>query len=104
MEHTAITEGSKVISFNKLKKLNILNREIVKNELNNSLNNIYKTIVLDLDGINFIDSSVFKVLIEHERLSKIRGKKFYLNNVSQEVDELIHLLHLENTLEYKIAA
>ncbi len=104
MENNTKTNGCKVISFKKFKKLNVLNREIIKDELNNSLINNYKTIILDLDGVNFIDSSVFRLLVEYERLSKIEGKKFYLNNVSQEVDELIHLLHLENKLIYRIAA
>ena len=98
------TDNNLVIAFKHTKRLSILNRDIVKKELDKSLRNSYKSTVLDLGGVEFIDSSVFRVILEYERRAELKGRKFYLSNVSQDVAELIHLLHLENVLEYEYAA
>ena len=92
------------IRFNNTKRLNILNREIIKRELDQSLRNNYKSTILDLGGIEFIDSSVFSVLLEHEKRAELRGRKFHLSNVSEDVKELIHLLNLHEVLDYGAAA
>ncbi len=93
-----------VISFDRLTKLNVLSGNFVQKKLSSVLELDFKLVLLDLHGIKFIDSAVFRILLEFERMIKIRGKKLALMNVTADVDELLHLLNIEHVLVYKKAA
>jgi len=58
------------------------------------------SVLFDLDGIKFIDTSGFEVLLEITELARVCGSEFQLCNVSNDVMELINLLDLESRFSY----
>jgi len=90
-------------SFKKAKRLDILNSDIIKETIEKDIiriNNSYKIYpVINLQGIKFIDSHGFRVLLGLIRVSEIYNKPLYFSNITGEVKELIHLLKLEDIFD-----
>ncbi len=88
-----------IYGFKNAKRLDILNSNIIKEIIEKdirriSINNKI-TPVINLQGIKFIDSHGFRVFLGLIRISDIYNRPLYLSNISAEVNELIHLLKLE---------
>ncbi|MBS3806181.1 MAG: STAS domain-containing protein [Bacteroidales bacterium] len=99
MLKSEIKNGVEVLSFDNVSKLNILVAQSLKEEISQYLNKEGKNIVLNLDGIEYVDSSGFGALLSILRNSKNNNSNFKICNVSQDVMELVKLLQLHNVFE-----
>ena len=88
-----------VISFENLSKLNILVAQDVKEELKPHINQPNARLLLSLDGVDYVDSSGFGVLLSVLRSAKKNKSKFRMCNISPEIMELIRLLKLDSIFE-----
>lgn len=80
-------------------KLNTLFSELVKQQLTELVEEPGISVVFNLGGIHFIDSSGFDVLQEVSDRARKHGSKFSLCNISDDVRELLILLELEGRFE-----
>lgn len=88
-----------VASFENINRFNALITEPVKEQLNNLFNKPNTKLILNLDGISFIDSSGFGVFLSVMKTASINYGHFKLCNISKEVMELFKLLQLHNVFE-----
>ena len=76
-------------------KLNTLFSGLVKQQLQELVEESGTSVIFDLEGIKFIDTAGFEVLQEITSRAIHHGSSFKLCNVTDEVKELIILLELE---------
>lgn len=76
-------------------KLNTLFSGIVKQQLRELVDDPGVSVIFNLKGIRFIDSSGFDVLLEISERASHSGSQFKLCNISDDVRELIVLMDLE---------
>lgn len=88
-----------VASFKDLDRFNALVTEPVKEQLNKLFVKPGTKLVLNLKGINFIDSSGFGVFLSVFKTANINYGYFKICNVEQEVMGLFKLLQLHNVFE-----
>jgi anti-sigma B factor antagonist len=88
-----------VASFQDLNRFNALVTEPVKEQLNNLFSKSGTKLVLNLQGIHFIDSSGFGVFLSVFKNANINYGYFKISNVENEVMELFKLLQLHNVFE-----
>jgi anti-sigma B factor antagonist len=88
-----------VASFENLNRFNALITEPVKEQLNNLFNKPNTKLILNLEGINFIDSSGFGVFLSVFKTASINYGHFKICNVEKEVMDLFKLLQLHNVFE-----
>ncbi|HDJ33977.1 MAG TPA: anti-sigma factor antagonist [Bacteroidetes bacterium] len=88
-----------VVSFENVKKINALISESVKEELTSFFNKPNTRLILNLEGINYIDSSGFGVFLSVMKTANNNYGHFKLCNISPEVMELFKLLQLHNIFE-----
>ncbi len=79
-------------------KLNVLNAEEVKNALTLLLRD-YDRMILNLEGILFIDSTGFGSLISIFKRARENDKTFKICSVSTEAFELMKITKLDNVFE-----
>ena len=91
--------GIEILSFENVSKLNILVAQSLKEEIAQYLNKPGKKIVLNLDGIEYVDSSGFGALLSILRNAKNNDSSFKVCNISEDVMELVKLLQLHNVFE-----
>ena len=82
-----------------VKKLNILVAEKTKNLLQEVIEEGHPNIILDLNGIAYIDSSGFGVIISLFNYAKNRDVSFILCNVSEANMALVKITKLNNVLK-----
>jgi len=87
--------GVKVASFDGITRFNSVVSQTVKEQLNQHLSSPGAKVVLNLEGIKFIDSSAFGALISILKTSKENKTTFMLSNPSGEVKELIYIMQLD---------
>ena len=80
-------------------KLNTLFSELVKQQLRELVDIPGARVMFNLEGIRFIDSSGFDVLLEISERAFHSGSQFTLGNSSQGGRELMVLLDLESHFE-----
>lgn len=88
-----------VASFENINRFNALITEPVKEQLNNLFNKPNTKLILNLEGISFIDSSGFGVFLSVMKTANINMGYFKICNISREVMELFKLLQLHNVFE-----
>jgi anti-sigma B factor antagonist len=88
-----------VVSFDKVNRLNALVSEPVKEELKSYFNKPNTRMILNLDGVNFIDSSGFGVFLSIMKVASNNYGTFKICSVHPEVMELFKLLQLHNVFE-----
>ena len=88
-----------VASFENINRFNALITEPVKEQLNNLFNKPNTKLILNLEGISFIDSSGFGVFLSVMKTASINFGYFKICNISREVMELFKLLQLHNVFE-----
>ena len=91
--------GVEILSFENVSKLNILVAQSLKEEMAQYLNKRGKNLVLNLEGIEYIDSSGFGALLSILRNAKNNNSTFKVCNISPDVMELVKLLQLHNVFE-----
>jgi len=88
-----------VVQFENINRFNALITEPVKEQLNNLFNKSGTKLILNLEGITFIDSSGFGVFLSVMKTANINFGHFKICNISREVMELFKLLQLQNVFE-----
>jgi len=88
-----------VVSFDDVSRLNALVSEPIKEELKAHFNKANTKLILNLEGIQFIDSSGFGVFLSVMKAANNNYGYFKICNISKEVMELFKLLQLHNVFE-----
>lgn len=88
-----------VVSFNNVSRLNALVSEPIKEELKGFFNKPNTKLILNLEGVQFIDSSGFGVFLSVMKVANNNYGYFKICNVAHEVMELFKLLQLHNVFE-----
>ncbi len=91
--------GVEILSFDNVNKLNILIAQTLKEEVAQYLAKANTKLILDLDGIEYVDSSGFGALLSILRNAKNNDSQFKICNVSSDVMELVKLLQLHNVFD-----
>lgn len=96
------TENKNGITIAKIEdtnRLNALIAEPVKEELKSFFDSSGTRLVLNLEGINFIDSTGFGVFLSVMKTANSNNGQFKIANISEDVLELFKLLQLHNVFE-----
>ncbi len=89
-----------ITSFDKkITRFNILISDDVKKELNKQLLIKGTRLILDLKGVDFIDSSGFGALVSAYKTSKLNNSFFKICNVSSETMELVQITKLDRVFD-----
>lgn len=88
-----------VVKFNNIDRFNALIVEPVKEQLKSFFNKPDTRLVLNLEGIKFIDSSGFGVFLSIMKTANNNHGQFKICTISREVMELFKLLQLHNVFE-----
>lgn len=99
MLKTEHQEGIIIVSFEGTNRFNALTTESVKSEIKALFNSPNTKLVLNLEGISFIDSSGFGVFLSIMKTANNNYSYFKISNISEEVMELFKLLQLHNVFE-----
>jgi len=92
-------EGSECrVELFQVNRLNTLFSELVMEQLKELVEEPGRTVIFNLEGIRFIDSSGFDVLQTITKHAGRYGSEFKLCNLSDDVKELMVLLELEEEL------
>ncbi|MDY6799685.1 MAG: STAS domain-containing protein [Bacteroidota bacterium] len=91
--------GVEILSFDNVNKLNILIAQTLKEEVAQYLTKANTKLILNLEGIEYVDSSGFGALLSILRNAKNNDSQFKICNVSSDVMELIKLLQLHNVFD-----
>jgi anti-sigma B factor antagonist len=81
-------------------RLNILFIDLVKPQLDELIEKPGNSVLFNLEGIRFIDSAAFSMLINITDRTKHYGSEFMLCNVNDDVYELIKLLELQEKFSF----
>lgn len=87
------------MKFNDTNRFNALISEPVKEELKSFFSTPNTKLVLNLEGIEFIDSTGFGVFLSVMKTANNNYGYFKIANISNEVMELFKLLQLHNVFE-----
>ncbi|HKL08272.1 MAG TPA: STAS domain-containing protein [Bacteroidales bacterium] len=88
-----------ILSFDNINKLNILIAQTLKEEVAQYLTKANTKLILNLEGIEYVDSSGFGALLSILRNAKNNDSQFKICNVSSDVMELVKLLQLHNVFD-----
>ena len=88
-----------VVSFNGMDNFDARNAYRIKAELKGLINEEDPQVVLDLNGIDFIDSAGFGTIISGLKSARRFGGSLKLCNANLKVKELMKLMHLESVFE-----
>ncbi len=88
-----------VVKFNRIDRFNALISEPIKEDLKSFFNKPDTKLILNLEGIKFIDSSGFGVFLSILKTANNNHGQFKICNISGEVMELFKLLQLHNVFE-----
>ncbi len=94
-------EGSECrVELFQVNRLNTLFSDLVKKQLQELVEEPGISVIFNLEGISFIDSSGFDVLKIITEYARQHESEFKLCNVTDEVKELLVLLELEGELAF----
>lgn len=88
-----------IASFEYINRFNALITEPVKEQLNGLFSKPNTNLILDLEGISFIDSTGFGVFLSVMKTANINYGHFKICSVHKDVLELFKLLQLHNVFE-----
>ncbi len=92
-------DNIEVVKFEDVQKFNALITEKVKEELAQLFEKPNTKLILDLEGVKYIDSSGFGVFLSVMKMANNNYGFFKLCNIAPEVMELFKLLQLHNIFE-----
>ena len=93
-----VQEQSVIASLEGTRRINSMISEMVKKEIIDFIEKSGKQVVLDLNGISFIDSQGFSALKAIAELARANERLFSLANLSEDVIELVDLVGMNETL------
>lgn len=99
MLKTESQNGVLIVKFNDTNRFNALIAEPVKEELKSYFNSPNTKMVLNLEGIEFIDSTGFGVFLSIMKTANNNYGYFKIASISEDVMELFKLLQLHNVFE-----
>ena len=99
MLKTETIDNINIVSFSNSDRFNALITEPVKENLLEFFNKSNVKLVLNLEGIKFIDSSGFGVFLSVMKAANNNYGVFKICNVNKDVMELFKLLQLHNVFE-----
>ncbi len=67
-------------------------------------NKAIKTIIIDVKEVPYIDSVVLGAFLEYHKKSKLKGKKFILQNPQRLIRSLIKMMQLHEVLNIKFTS
>jgi len=88
-----------IVSFKDVNRFNALITEEVKEKMKALFASPNTKLILDLSGIQFIDSSGFGVFLSIMKTANNNYGYFKISNITEEVMELFKLLQLHNVFE-----
>ncbi|MFW6327027.1 MAG: STAS domain-containing protein [Bacteroidota bacterium] len=88
-----------VVSFDNVNRFNALITEPVKEDLKSFFNKPNTRLILNLEGVQYVDSSGFGVFLSIMKTANNNFGQFKMCNISHEVMELFKLLQLHNVFE-----
>ena len=88
-----------IVSFPEQDRINTLVSERVKNELKAKFTSQGITMIIDLEGIHFVDSSGFGAFLSVMKHANDNQGQLKIANISDEVMELFKMLQLHNIFE-----
>jgi anti-sigma B factor antagonist len=88
-----------IVSFRTINRFNAIIAEQVKEEMKALFSSPNTKLILDLSGIQFIDSSGFGVFLSIMKTANNNYGFFKISNITEEVMELFKLLQLHNVFE-----
>ena len=91
--------GIEILTFDNVSKLNILIAQSLKEEVAQYLTKANTKLILDLKGVEYVDSSGFGALLSILRNAKNNDSQFKICKVAPEVLELVKLLQLHNVFD-----
>ena len=91
--------GIEILSLDNVSKLNILIAQTLKEEVAQYLTKANTKLVLNLEGVEYVDSSGFGALLSILRNAKNNDSQFKICHISPEVMELVRLLQLHNVFD-----
>lgn len=90
-----------IFSFENIKRIDVTNANKVKMKVLRSIvDPKITTVIIDLAGLEFMDSYAAEVLVTLRKFAWKKKKKFLLKNLSPDFKEIINLLNLEK--DFKI--
>lgn len=92
-------ENTYLVSFFNTTKLNVLNSKEIESQLLPLVSQQDSNLTLNLNGINFIDSSGFETLLSLYKTTRINNANLRLINVSEDLVELIKLVELDQVFQ-----
>jgi len=92
-----IQEQSVIASLEGTRRINSKISEMVKREIVDFIEKSGKQVVLDLNGVSFIDSEGFSALKAIAELAKANERMFSLANASEDVLELVDLVGMNES-------
>jgi anti-anti-sigma factor len=92
-------EDNFVVTFRKVKRFNTIISSIVEKQLVQLLDTPGTNLLLDLEGIHFIDSTGFDTLLTLHQAAKTNKANFLLCNISADVEELLRLVGLREIFQ-----
>jgi len=87
-------EDFSIFRFSNLGTIDINSAPRVKAEIRGYMDETPSNVIINLEGVHFVDSTGFGALISVLKTVKGAGKKLVLCNVSYEVKELMDLMQL----------
>lgn len=94
-----LNNGIEILSFDNVNKLNILIAQSLKEEVAQYLTKANTKLILNLEGVEYVDSSGFGALLSILRNAKNNDSQFKICSVAPEVMELVKLLQLHNVFD-----
>ena len=91
--------GIEILSFDNVSKLNILIAQSLKEEVAQYIAKANTKLVLNLEGVEYIDSSGFGALLSILRNAKNNDSQFKICHITPDVMELVKLLQLHNVFD-----
>jgi anti-sigma B factor antagonist len=88
-----------VVKFDNIDRFNALIVEPVKEQLKSFFNKPDTKLILNLEGIKFIDSSGFGVFLSILKTANNNHGQFKICSLTKEVTDLFRLLQLHNVFE-----
>ena len=99
MLKTETIQDITVVRFNNVNRFNALIAEPVKEQLKEYFNKPKTKLILNLDSIDFVDSTGFGVFLSIMKTANNNYGFFKICNITAEVMELFKLLKLHNVFE-----
>ncbi len=99
MLKTETVNGVIIVRFDNVNRFNALIADPVKEQLKGYFNRSNTKLILNLEGIDFVDSTGFGVFLSIMKTANNNYGFFKICNISTEVMELFKLLQLHNVFE-----